>query len=136
MFAVSEVAPGSAGSGQSQSQQQVVASVIALQRVIASQSSAEGKGSSSGNLQGGSDGARQARASERSRANLQDAAGERSSEPREEASADARSIVEAQEASMSDKKITAAFHERYGLADLLSVIRDPEDRMFPHAPGS
>lgn len=132
MFAVSEVAPNGPQTGQSQTQQQVIASVVALQRVIAGQSSAESGDSSSRQF---SD------QKEQIAKRPNDAEKRKAQEKRPEmkpadASAQVRSVIEAQEASSTDTEITAAFQARHGLTDLLSVIRDPDDRMLPTSPES
>lgn len=139
MFAVSEIAPGGAQNGQSQSQQQVIASVIALQRVIASRSGAE-----SGGAAGQGFANQQEKAARLTLRASPLAVAERAPEMAPEAgapakdasdpSASARSIIEAQEASQMDSEIVAAFQARHGLTDLLSVIRDPDDKMLPTAP--
>lgn len=137
MFAISEIAPGGSQNGQSQSQQQVIASVIALQRVIASRSGAE-----SGNAAGHSFSNQQEKAARLSLRN--NTAPEATAkpervdvaQPQSDTSASARSIVEAQEASQTDSEIVAAFQARHGLTDLLSVIRDPDDLMLPTKPQS
>lgn len=136
MFAVSEVAPYGSTSSQTVSQQQTIASVIALQRVIAAQSGAESGDASARNFSGNADRDRAVRSAERSRQRAEAAPTAAKSDVPSlpDRSAQARSIVEAQEASMNDRKIVAAFHARHGLTDLLSVIRDPEDRMLPSAP--
>lgn len=132
MFAVSEVAPNGPQNGQTQSQQQVIASVVALQRVIAGQSSAEGGDASSRNFS--AEKGKTPVPAERKPLVAKDA----TEKARDDAktSAEAKSIIEAQEASSTDTTIVAAFQARHGLTDLLSVIRDPEDRMLPSAPES
>ena len=130
MFAVSEVAPNGHQSSQTQTQHQVIASVMALQRVIAGQGSAESGDAASRNFSGNTANSardKTARQPDNVETRTEDAADTSKS-------ADARSIIEAQEATVTDRKITAAFQARHGLSDLLSVIRDPEDRMLPKAP--
>ncbi len=134
MFAISEVAPNAHMNGQSQTQQQVIASVVALQRVIAGQAGAESGDASSRNFSGSNERGKIMR-------DIQRAKDREAVEPRDakpdaptRGSATARSIVEAQEASLTDRKIVAAFQARHGITDLLSVIRDPDDRMLPTAP--
>lgn len=135
MFAISEIAPGGSQNGQSHSQQHVLASVIALQRVIASRSGAE-----SGTAGGHSFSNQQEKAARLTlRATTTPSAAAEAQEtalPHTDTSASARSIVEAQEASQTDAEIVAAFQARHGLTDLLSVIRDPDDRMLPTSPQS
>ncbi len=45
-----------------------------------------------------------------------------------------RSILEATETAQEDRKITAAFASRRDMGELLSVIRDPQDRVLPEEP--
>ena len=135
MFQIPEVAPSGQANGHSSTQQQVIASVVALQRVIAAQSGAQSGDASARNFSGGN-----ARDKEfRNSARLKERAEADSRQPprgmqSSDRSAAAQSIVEAQEASITDRKIVAAFQARHGIADLLSVIRDPEDRMLPKSP--
>ena len=135
MFAVSEVLPNGQQNGQSQSQQQVIASVVALQRVIAGQSGAESGDASSRNFS--AEKGKVPRVPERAAVKADaEAPSERPENSELKTSAEAKSIVEAQEASTTDTTIVAAFQARHGLTDLLSVIRDPEDRMLPTSPES
>jgi len=134
MFAISEVAPSAQTNGHATTQNQVIASVVALQRVIAGQAGAESGDASARNFSGQGDRARifktPDRGTERADADQKDWTPMILSEE----SAMARSIVEAQEAALTDRKIVAAFQARHGITDLLSVIRDPEDPLLPMAP--
>jgi hypothetical protein len=132
MFAVSEVAPGGAQNGQSQTQQSVIASVVALQRVIAGQSNADSGDATSRGFAG----EKQAFSLSAKRQTAKPDVDAKPMADKQDESAQARSIVEAQEASQTDHTITKAFQARHGLTDLLSVIRDPEDRMLPTSPES
>lgn len=137
MFAISEIAPGGSQNGQSQSQQHVIASVIALQRVIAGRA-----GSESGNAAGHSfsnQHEKAARLTMRSSVEARANTSQQTDTPEQasgDSSASARSVFEAQEASRTDAEIVAAFQARHGFSDLLSVIRDPEDRVLPTKPQS
>jgi hypothetical protein len=135
MFAISEVAPNGLAAGQSKSQQQVIASVMALQRVIAAQSGAESGDASARNFAGHDERDKAARNAERMKlraeAEARSPAGQMQLSDR---SAAAQSIVEAQEIALTDRKIVAAFQARHGITDLLSLIRDPEDRVLPKSP--
>lgn len=130
MFAVSEVVPNGPQAGQSQTQQQVIASVVALQRVIAGQSNAESGDSTSRNFSNQKDQI----VKTADPADKQVAKETSAEEKPAESSAEVQSVIEAQEAANTDTEITAAFQARHGLSDLLSVIRDPEDRMLPSKP--
>lgn len=133
MFPVSEVAPNALLAGQTQTRQHVIASVIALQRVIAGQAGAE-SGDASGRHFPGTDARHKApRHADRMKPRAADASS-LPAPPLPDRSAAAQSIVEAQEASRAERRIVAAFQARHGLTDLLSVIRDPEDRMLPKSP--
>lgn len=136
MFAVSEIAPHGLPAGQTQSQAQLIASVIAQQRVIAARSGAESGDASAGSFSGNNERSREFRNAERmkQRAEVESHARTPGAALPVDRSAEAQSIVEAQEASIADRKIVAAFQARHGLTDLLSVIRDPEDLMLPSAP--
>ena len=132
MFAVSDVAPNAPTNGPSQTQHQVIASVIAMQKVIAGQRGGESSGTSDQNARSGSENPNLLRPYKSPAQRNADA--ERATQSQPDPSAEARSIVEAQEASELEATLNAAFMARHELNDLLSVIRDPEDRMIPQAP--
>ena len=133
MFAVPEVAPNGQQAGQTQTQQEVIASVQALHKVIAGQATAENGDASARQFAGANARDKSMRTPVKDEEKRADAT-EKPDKGSSDQSAQARSIVEAQEASATDNKITAAFQARHGISDLLSVIRDPEDRMLPQAP--
>ncbi len=132
MFAINEIAPGTQQPSATQLQMQLIASTAMAQRVTAVAST---DASGDAGYQGA--GAR-ADAPAVKRATQPEpeapAKPEERAENAEAAEAEARSVVEAQEKSSTDTTIRAAFQARYALSDLLSVIRDPEDRMLPQAP--
>jgi len=132
MFAVSDVAPNAPTNGPSQTQNDVIASVIAMQKVIAGQRGGESGGTSDQNARSGSENPNLLRPYKSAAQRNADA--NRASQGQPDPSAEARSIVEAQEASELEATLNAAFMARHELKDLLSVIRDPEDRMIPQAP--
>lgn len=134
MFAISEVAPNAQMNGQSNTQHQVIASVVALQRVIAGQAGAESGDASERNFSGQGDRAKVVRPPVRAKERVESEQRDWTPMILSDASAMARSIIEAQEASLTDQKIVAAFQARHGITDLLSVIRDPDDRLLPRAP--
>ncbi|THH35214.1 hypothetical protein E4Z66_15430 [Aliishimia ponticola] len=138
MFAINEVASNGPASAQNTSQAQVIASVVALQRVISGRAGAESGDASAREFSDSSAQARTAKAKEKADTEPTQEAQKPAMEPTAvpEHNAEARSIIEAQEASDTDKQITAAFQARHGLNDLLSVIRDPEDRMLPMNPAA
>jgi hypothetical protein len=133
MFSAIDVAPNGQPStqAQNQTQQQLIASVMARQRVIAAQASGGARDASAGDA-----GSRPSYDPPRRReAPATEAPADKAwpASHRDGTSAAARSIVEAQEAAVN-KTIIAAFHMRPGMYDLLSVIRDPEDRVLPKSP--
>lgn len=136
MFSISDVAPNGLPTGQTQTQHQLVASVIALQRVIAGQAGAESGDASGRSFSDSKERDKALRNADRVKQNAEADALSRNAQALPDRSAEMRSIVEAQEAALTERKITAAFQARHGLTDLLSVIRDPEDRMLPTAPES
>lgn len=111
---------GTAGSPDSNNTQQaqLIASVVAQQRVLAAQKGQKSGQSDTGTAQNKS--AQQAKPDNKKEVEPQSGATD---------SAQAQSIVEAQ-----SQKITAAFQSRKGIGELLSVIRDPEDRLLPMDP--
>ena len=141
MFAVNEIAPNAQQPSQSQTQNQVIASVVAQQKVIAARASADSGNAAAKNFSSEAEQGKvaQLRQSKPNKPSDLQPDGE-SLQPSEteqglrENSETVRSIIEAQEASNQNKTITAAFQARHGLTDLLSVIRDPEDRMLPQSP--
>jgi hypothetical protein len=134
MFPVSEVAPNAMLAGQTQSRQHVIASVIAQQRVIAGQAAAESGDAAARNFSSNDEREKAVRNAERVKQRAANIPPHPTAGVSVDRSAEARSIVEAQEASTTERKIVAAFQARHGLLDLLSVIRDPEDRMLPQSP--
>lgn len=127
MTLVSDVVLGTQNNGGSQAQSMLIASVVAQQKVIAAQSGAS-SGSTNNNAAG--DDKRAAVKDIRNHMSKTDARKEQVPV----SDAQTRSIVEAQERAMESKKITAAFAARRDMTELLSVIRDPDDRMLPHDP--
>lgn len=135
MFAVSDIAPGSQQSSATQLQMQLIASTALTQRVSAmetSQNSGDAGAQGSGARQDAAKLIRQTMQKNLAKTDgkIQPASVEKKSTPE----AVTKSVIEAQEASETDNKLTAAFQARYALTDLLSVIRDPEDKMLPNAP--
>ena len=134
MFPVSEVAPNALLAGQTQTRQHVIASVIALQRVIAAQAGAESGDASAQHFSSNEQRDKAVRNAERVKQRQAEASQSTAAPFLSGRSAQARSIVEAQEASAQERKIVSAFQARHSLADLLSVLRDPEDRVLPSLP--
>jgi hypothetical protein len=142
MLPVSEVSQNGHASTQNSSQSQVIASVVAQQKVIASQRNAASGGSGNETL---SSNDKQAKAVRNNTINRdKKAQAERTEQKQIDAkteqtkSAEARSIIEAKEKSASDAeaKVTAAFMGRHSFNDMLNVIRDPEDRVLPKEPSN
>ncbi len=136
MFTVAEINGENRQASTTQLQMQLMTSAAMTQRVQAADA---GNQSADANVKDGgtqSDTAKLIRQSlsKRGAAGSANEADARPSEDTAAAEAQARSVVEAQEASETDLKITAAFQARHALSDLLSVIRDPEDRMLPTSP--
>lgn len=140
MFTVPDVSQNGQNSGSNVSQQTVIASVVAQQKVIAAQ-----RGNASGDT--GRDSMPDQAGREKALRANEEAAKRRSEDKRADAkaqeeatnaakSSEARSIVEAQEASAAEAKVTAAYIGRHSFTDLLSVIRDPEDRVLPKEPAN
>lgn len=136
MFAVAEINGENRQASTTQLQLQLVTSTAMTQRVQAMDA---GNKTADANVKDGgaqSDTAKLIRQSI-SKRNTTSASTDKDAKPLDDTSAaeaEARSVVEAQEASETDLKITAAFQARHALSDLLSVIRDPEDRMLPTSP--
>lgn len=136
MFPIHEAAPNGVQAGHTYTQQQMIASVIAQRRVVAAQAGAESNGASARQFADSGGRNKAIRNVERAQQPGVDIA--KPSPPERsvlsDRSAEAKSIIEAQEASKADRKIIAAFQARYSLSQLLSVIRDPEDRVLPASP--
>jgi hypothetical protein len=137
MFAISDIAPGGQQPSATQLQMQVIASIANAQRVVAAKSSDHSSDAGMQGSGGRPDSSKLLREAVQ-RAGVQRAkSGASEAEPvtaELKGEAAARSIIEAQEQSETATTITAAFQARYAITDLLSVIRDPEDKMLPKAP--
>ena len=137
MFAIAETGQSGQNNTSSQAQQQLIASVVAQQKVIAAQRSTDMGDATTGGHTGHSDNARALKNASVMQRETDDKVTVQQQEvdaSTEAKSEEARSVIEAQEASAVDQKITKAFMARHELNDLLSVIRDPDDQLLPVDP--
>lgn len=135
MFAITDVAPGAQQSSATQLQLQLIASIANSQRVAAlgaGDKSADAGAQGSGGRTDGSKLLREAAQKSGMQRGRVEAAPVKSETSNPEAAT--RSVIEAQEQSETKTALTAAFQARYAITDLLSVIRDPDDKMLPYAP--
>jgi len=156
MLAVNDVG-GTSGqpSHQSHGQQQLIASVVAQQKVIAAQRGADMGDGFSQNMSNRQEKRVEHRiATDRNEMRAQADAAYHSDQARKDSATarkveqsaesmvfdaqvyqrgadEAQRIVEAQEASAADQKIRSAYIARTGVSDLPSGIRDPGDRVLP-----
>ena len=135
MFAISEIAPGTQQPSATQLQMQLISTIASSQRVAAmaaGDTTADAGAQSSGGRPDGSKLLREA--AQKSGSQRGPAAQKTQAQDPTPTEAATRSVIEAQEHSETQNALTAAFQARYALTDLLSVIRDPEDKMLPTAP--
>lgn len=135
MFAITEVAPGTQQPSATQLQMQLISSIANSQRVAALAAGDKSTDAGAHSSGGRPDGSKLLREVAQ-KSGLQRGRVEAEPPKSEAASADAatRSVIEAQEQSETKTALTAAFQARYAITDLLSVIRDPDDKMLPYAP--
>jgi hypothetical protein len=135
MFAISDIAPGTQQPSSTQLQMQLIASIAHSQRVAALGAGDKSADAGARGSEGRPDSSKYLRDAVQKSA-LQREKQSAKTVRTEPAPADAstRSVIEAQEESRTQTALTAAFQARYAITDLLSVIRDPEDKMLPKAP--
>lgn len=132
MIAVSDIAPGAQNTSQPQGQSQIVESVIAQQKVIAAQKSDQTGDAGSDSLAGRE--RRNAETESKHEKDVRERVETKKAEAAAAADAAAKSVIEARGNEEAELKIKAAFQSRRDMGELLSVIRDPEDRVLPKEP--
>ncbi len=135
MFAISDIATGTQQSSSAQLQMQLVASTAQSQRIAALGAGEKSADANARGSEGRPDSSKYLRdAAQKSGLARAKQAAEPVKTETVTAEASTRSVIEAQEESRTETALTAAFQARYAITDLLSVIRDPEDKMLPKAP--